>query len=82
MTVDEIIRKELDIEDKSLTKLCIDAESNAKNAIKVHSIVNNFIKPLESTHSAEDEKFFKENGYLQLGQLFSDEEINQLTSLI
>ena len=82
MTIDDFIRKELGIWDKSLTKLCVDAESNAKNAIKVNSIVNNFIEPLESTHDAKDEKFFKENGYLELGQLFSDEEINQLTSLI
>ena len=82
MTIDEIIRKELDIEDKSLTKLCVDAESNAKNAVKVNSIVNNFIEPLETTHNIENEMFFKENGYLELGQLFSDDEVDQLTSLI
>lgn len=82
MTIDDFIRKELSIEDKSQTKLCVDAEFNRINKIKVNEIINKHITPIESEHSASDELFLKQNGYLKLGKMFSDDEIDEINNLL
>lgn len=82
MTIDEIIRKNLDIEDISNTKLCVDAESNKQNKIKVNKIVNEHISQIPQEHNSSDEDFLKENGYINLGTLFSEEEIDQILNEI
>jgi hypothetical protein len=82
INIDNLIREELGIEDKSNTKLCVDAEFNKINKIKVNNIVNNFIAPIPNSHNIEDEKFISENGYCHLGKLFSDDEVNELLNLI
>lgn len=82
INIDDFIRKELGIEDKSNTKLCVDAEFNKKSKIKVNEIVNNFIPQIPNSHNLDDEKFLSENGYCKLGKLFSEEEIEELLNLI
>jgi hypothetical protein len=80
MTVDQIIRKELNFPidvDCSIYKT--DRDENHK---KISSIINNYIEPISNNHDINDEIFLKENGYCLIENLFSEEEIDQLMSLI
>jgi hypothetical protein len=80
MTVDQIIRKELNFPiDADCSIYKTDRDENHK---KISAIVNNYIEPISNQHDINDERFLKENGYCLIENLFSEEEIDQLMSLI
>jgi hypothetical protein len=80
--IDQIIRTQLNIEDKSDIKLCIDAETNKINTLKVNEIVNNFIPQIENCHDINLEKTLKEDGIVVLENFLSENEVDEVLSKV